>query len=259
MINFFRKKRKTLADDNKALKYARYAIGEIVLVVIGILIALQLNTWKEERKIANEEQYLLNELLTEFNTNLEKIKKDQFLNSANQNASIAILNRIQKNSLKSDPKKLDSLFMVVFSYGSFNAVTGVLSEIISSGKLRIIKDPGLRNKLSEWPGWLENQQEDIDIRRDQLNFYVEPFYVKNAPMKNGDNYIDFSHWSKKYKRKALEKSNFNYNFEALTSREFEGNLYKYVLDQDFVLLNDVETEDFIISIIEQIKLNIDNE
>ena len=50
MINFFRKKRKKLADDNKALKYARYAIGEIVLVVIGILIALQLNSWKEERK-----------------------------------------------------------------------------------------------------------------------------------------------------------------------------------------------------------------
>jgi len=39
MINFFRKKRKTLANDNKTLKYVRYAIGEIVLVVIGILIA----------------------------------------------------------------------------------------------------------------------------------------------------------------------------------------------------------------------------
>ena len=166
---------------------------------------------------------------------------------------------IQKNSLKSNPKKLDSLFMIVFSYGSFNAVTGVLSEIISSGKLRILKDTDLRNKLSEWPGWLENQQEDIDIRRDQLNYYVEPLYVKYAPMKNGDNYIDFSHWSKKYKRKTLEKSNFNYDFEALTSREFEGALYKYVLDQDFVLLNDVETEDFIISIIEQIKINIEND
>ena len=42
MINFFRKKRKKMADDNKALKYTRYAIGEIVLVVIGILIALQI-------------------------------------------------------------------------------------------------------------------------------------------------------------------------------------------------------------------------
>ena len=50
MINFFRKIRKQFADDNKPLKYLRYAIGEIVLVVIGILIALQINNWNEEKK-----------------------------------------------------------------------------------------------------------------------------------------------------------------------------------------------------------------
>jgi len=50
MINFFRRIRRKLADDNKPLKYFRYAIGEIVLVVLGILIALQINNWNEERK-----------------------------------------------------------------------------------------------------------------------------------------------------------------------------------------------------------------
>jgi hypothetical protein len=50
MIPFFRKIRKTLADDNKPIKYLRYAIGEIVLVVIGILIALQINNANENRK-----------------------------------------------------------------------------------------------------------------------------------------------------------------------------------------------------------------
>jgi len=49
MINFFRKIRKKLADDNKPLKYMRYAIGEILLVVIGILIALQINNWNTSR------------------------------------------------------------------------------------------------------------------------------------------------------------------------------------------------------------------
>jgi len=49
MIPFFRKIRKKMADDNKPLKYARYAIGEIVLVVIGILIALSINNWNESR------------------------------------------------------------------------------------------------------------------------------------------------------------------------------------------------------------------
>ena len=50
MIPFFRKIRKQSADDNKPLKYMRYAIGEIVLVVIGILIALSINNWNENQK-----------------------------------------------------------------------------------------------------------------------------------------------------------------------------------------------------------------
>ena len=50
MINFFRKIRKKLADDNKPMKYLRYAIGEILLVVVGILIALSINNRNEEAK-----------------------------------------------------------------------------------------------------------------------------------------------------------------------------------------------------------------
>jgi hypothetical protein len=49
MINFFRKTRKKLADDNRFFKYWRYAIGEIVLVVVGILIALSINNWNQNR------------------------------------------------------------------------------------------------------------------------------------------------------------------------------------------------------------------
>jgi len=50
MIKFFRKTRKKLANDNKPLKYARYAFGEILLVVIGILLTSQVNNWIENRK-----------------------------------------------------------------------------------------------------------------------------------------------------------------------------------------------------------------
>ncbi len=59
MIPFFRKIRWRLAQDNQFLKYSRYAIGEIFLVVIGILIALQINTWNEERKSRLEETEIL--------------------------------------------------------------------------------------------------------------------------------------------------------------------------------------------------------
>jgi len=66
MIPFFRKIRKKMADDNRPIKYARYAIGEIVLVVIGILIALQINNWNEQRKtkkFEDETLYLISQNL----------------------------------------------------------------------------------------------------------------------------------------------------------------------------------------------------
>jgi len=58
MIGFFRKTRKKLADNNKPLIYARYAVGEILLVVIGILIALQVNNWNEAKKNCNKRKKL---------------------------------------------------------------------------------------------------------------------------------------------------------------------------------------------------------
>ena len=59
MINFFRRLREKLVAENRFSKYLIYALGEIILVVIGILIALQINTWNEERKDkATGDQYL---------------------------------------------------------------------------------------------------------------------------------------------------------------------------------------------------------
>jgi len=62
MINFFGKIRKRLAAENKVMAYMRYAIGEIVLVVVGILIALQINNWNENRKKENEFRFALKQL-----------------------------------------------------------------------------------------------------------------------------------------------------------------------------------------------------
>ena len=58
MIPLFRKIRKKMADENRPFKYMRYAIGEIVLVVIGILIALQINNWNETQRARSEEKAL---------------------------------------------------------------------------------------------------------------------------------------------------------------------------------------------------------
>jgi len=64
MIKFFRKIRQNLLMENKTGKYLKYAIGEMILVVLGILIALQINNWNEARKSKSTEVYVLTEILS---------------------------------------------------------------------------------------------------------------------------------------------------------------------------------------------------
>jgi len=80
MIKFFRHIRQNLIMENKTGKYFKYAIGEIVLVVIGILIALSINNWNEHRKEHNIEISILNELLSDLNSDLKSLDEDIGLN-----------------------------------------------------------------------------------------------------------------------------------------------------------------------------------
>ena len=74
MLRFLRQIRQRLLTDNKFIKYLMYAVGEILLVVIGILIALQINTWNEERIERKNEVKLLKELKADLDDNLEEIE-----------------------------------------------------------------------------------------------------------------------------------------------------------------------------------------
>lgn len=112
MIKFFRHIRKSLIQENKMGKYFKYAIGEIILVVIGILIALQINNWNEERNNRNYER----KILTLINQNLE-------------NDSTALSNQL--HNLKVFNNLTDKLFEQV-SLGNYgDSINYWLGEIIS--------------------------------------------------------------------------------------------------------------------------------
>lgn len=76
MIKFFRKIRYDLLEKNKTGKYLKYAIGEILLVVIGILIALSINNWNEWRKDRVKEKEVLVNLVENFQLNMEALESD---------------------------------------------------------------------------------------------------------------------------------------------------------------------------------------
>lgn len=144
MINFFRKKRKLLADENKALKYTRYAIGEIVLVVIGIVIALQINNWNEQRKNANQEL----KLLQSFKIGLEEDLSDIDFNISIHTRGINSANTIL-DLLESDQPYNDSI-AIHFSYvmmPTFFINSTSAFETLKSKGIDLIKNEALRVQL----------------------------------------------------------------------------------------------------------------
>ena len=98
MIGFFRKIRKKLADDNKPMKYMRYAIGEILLVVIGILIALQINTWNTSRIDKNEEERYLNRLVVDLERDILNIQETIENYEKRLILGVNIVNKLGKNN-----------------------------------------------------------------------------------------------------------------------------------------------------------------
>ena len=88
MIKFFRNIRKKLLVEGKTLNYLKYAIGEIVLVVIGILIALQVNNWNEKRKLNTERIKLVKELISDFKiTNSRLTESIDYARNTNKNTN----------------------------------------------------------------------------------------------------------------------------------------------------------------------------
>lgn len=97
MIKFFRQIRFDLMEKNKTGKYLKYAIGEIVLVVIGILIALQINNWNENRKDTIAESNILQDIKGSFLTDIQQLKLRIELAQGDIQSANIILNHIEKN------------------------------------------------------------------------------------------------------------------------------------------------------------------
>ena len=141
MINFFRKIRRKLADDNKPLKYMRYAIGEIVLVVIGILIALSINNWNESNNQKAKEKNLLTELVANLETNTSNLEND--INSQLNSAQSIYYLLDYLDNKKPYNSSLDSLFAqadfvtdIVLASSAFETLKSVGLDLIRNDKVR---------------------------------------------------------------------------------------------------------------------------
>ena len=153
MNRFFRNIRKKLATQNKFAAYSRYAIGEIVLVVIGILIALQVNNWNEQRKHKNEEIQFLKGFKRTLNEDLENanwMKKQYELTKESVDILIS--------SMEQDLPYNDSLS---YHFGRITqtwrlATNNEVFETLKSYNLNLISNEKLRYEIVGYYSYSDN-------------------------------------------------------------------------------------------------------
>lgn len=125
MIKFFRKIRHQLLSKNKGSNYLLYAIGEIVLVVIGILIALQVNNWNINRNNNKQEVILLNDLKHEYLRKSDELNKKIYLRNILINSSTRILQMIQEGKFNVPRDTLEKLISSILINPTFDASNSV--------------------------------------------------------------------------------------------------------------------------------------
>lgn len=146
MIRFLRKIRQKLLAESKFSKYLLYALGEIILVVIGILIALQINTWNEGRKNAANEAHILNEILNNLHEDESQIVNILERRTIAQNSVEKLL--VILNSTLMDEEGLEEHVARFLTFERFYPLNNSFEMMKASGL--IVKNRSLRTAISRY-------------------------------------------------------------------------------------------------------------
>ncbi len=226
MIKFFRRIRYDLLEKNKAGQYLKYAIGEIVLVVIGILIALSINNYNEDRILRKKEQTYLKGLQSEFLISEKKLENLLVVIRDNYEAAKELLAEIDKDPTADQEALLSRLGYASFAFEiAYSPNNALLDEMISSGSLREITNNDLRRHLTTWNSSLESikvQEQGLRTEREKIR---DMFRRENASIRT-----IFDQTGISAEVMGINKDNESYsNLELFKSREFENNVLTFII------------------------------
>lgn len=248
MIKLFRKIRQRLLEENKFSRYLLYAIGEIVLVVIGIFIALQLNNWNSKRLLKNEELKLLEGLHQEFTQNMA-VFDDIYKKHLERRRSIEIL---MSSEIRNLP--LDSLR--VLSRNSHNNYTydpyqGIYRSVINSGKIELISNYSLKQRISKIQDLLLDYKEEETNTMSFVSENLYPFIIDNRSLS----------FHREFNLKQLDEEEYSKNRNDIIEM-IETDKYENLLIFVYAHMTDIFTEgpvfrEEMVSIIESIEEEIE--
>jgi|TARA_B110000902_G_scaffold265892_1_gene351648 hypothetical protein len=216
MIKFFRKTRQNLLMENKTGKYFKYAIGEIILVVIGILIALSINNWNELKKQRNEAQTFIKRLSEEVGQNIEVTNREILLEQDQVEKTKSLLEMFSLPQDKINSRAIDSLIFAIMSSNSIDIKTGTLEEGLNTGQVSLLSNSDLKQKLYSLPAVFEEIKRLETLESEDINDNMVPYLYDNMNFKNMDNaFSEFSKTLGPSKFKTIE------NRRLLNSLKFE--------------------------------------
>ena len=209
MIKFFRKIRQNLLMENKTGKYLKYAIGEIVLVVIGILIALQINNWNQQKISKSEGHKILISLRSELKDNI--IQFDSIY--AYHTIRDSVLNRlIDLNPKLENFESQDSLIKKADWTWTFNPSTGVYNSIINSGKIELVNNDELKIKIAKLKDIMDDYIDDEIILLEYTSQHIEPLFANT-----------FSYYMRPRTKKERARDSIIY-LNVIPSRTFQNQM-----------------------------------
>lgn len=225
MINYFRKIRRKLLSKGNTSQYLKYALGEVVLVVVGILIALQINNWNQKRiNIKNEQIYLLG-LKEEFQISKFKLKELMSVNQKNYSGARKIL--AYTNSVNEPPTEamFSKLLYQAFSDDiAFNPNNSLLHEMINSGNLKNLTNTDLRKQLTNWISTIEDISKQEAELGDQRVKVLDMFRTNEKSLRT-----IFKHTGVYNDLGLTGIENEISNLDLLNSTEFENNVLMFIL------------------------------
>ena len=184
MLRFFRQLRQRLLTENRFNKYVFYAVGEILLVVVGILIALQVNNWNEERQRRQVEQKYFRNLKNDLLADMERL--GQMIDMAGSKVQAAQIVKVKsaKDSIGSLYDFSGNMLTLIF-VDDFRPNENTYEEMKSSGNFSTLRNDDLKLKLMDLRKTYTEIQAAREHMRNDYDMFIEDF----------EKYID---WGKYY-------------------------------------------------------------
>lgn len=222
MIKLFRNIRKNLIMENKTGKYLKYAIGEIVLVVIGILIALQINNWNENRKDVLKEKQLLLNLQGEFKDNLQDLDSTAILVDRVISSLEKVFDTFSQSPSNVPQDSLNIWLSNALFSPNWKPSEFLLNSLNNSGSIAELKNENLKLLLYKWARQ-QNEMTEVQQRTEKTGEEIVAYLKGFGSLRN----VDVTGPDFKYRPSNLLINNMSLMSDPRFENQIDDKLFMY--------------------------------